>query len=70
MVSFLYLRSRMGNAKVSPTLNEEYYRETMRIVFVKYWRPTLKMLLHYADLRKTSLSEITVDEIHDLVNSG
>jgi len=50
---------------------ENYYRNVMPKIFVKYRNTSLKMLLQYfVPFFKTKWSEITVDELIDRVNSN
>jgi len=44
----------------------KYYLKPM----VKYWKKTLKLLLHFSGLRESEWSEITVDKLFDRVNSN
>ena len=37
---------------------------------VRYWKKTLKLLLHFSGLRESEWSEITVDDLFDRVNSN
>ena len=37
---------------------------------IRFWKGTIKIFLHYAGLRKSVYSEISVDELYDRVNSN
>ena len=43
-----------------------YYLNLM----IRFWKGTIKIFLHYAGLRKSVYSEISVDELYDCVNSN
>ena len=42
-----------------------YYLNLM----IRFWKATIKIILHYAGLRRSEWSEITVDELFDRINS-
>lgn len=48
-----------------------YYHIVMRDVFIRYWKATVKILLHYfVPFFKSGLPENTVDKLFDRVNSN
>ena len=44
----------------------KYYRNLM----FKYWKSSIKILLHFSGVRKSEFSEISVDDLFDRVNSN